>query len=98
MTRFMARRTLVQMEEHDRIESDFDDAGVEMIRGRGEIVEVLGMAAQAVDQQALAQALAAPVVDQDLEAARQLVLAHLKTLQLLPQLQKHLKLSSNHLY
>ncbi len=39
MARFMARRTLVQMEEHDRIETDFDDAGVVMIRGRGVILD-----------------------------------------------------------
>ena len=49
MTRFMARRTLVQMEEHDRIESDFDDAGVEMICGRGEIVDAHSVRVTAPD-------------------------------------------------
>lgn len=39
MQRFMARRTLVQMEEHDRIEGGLEGAGVEIIRGRGEIVD-----------------------------------------------------------
>ena len=39
MQRFMARRTLVQMEEHDRIEGGLEAAGVEIIRGRGEIVD-----------------------------------------------------------
>jgi NAD(P) transhydrogenase len=39
MQRFMARRTLVQMEEHDRIEGSLESAGVEIIRGRGEIVD-----------------------------------------------------------
>jgi NAD(P) transhydrogenase len=36
--RFMARRTLVQMEEHDRIEERLERAGVAIIRGRGELV------------------------------------------------------------
>lgn len=40
MQRFMARRTLVQMEEHDRIEERLDLAGVEILRGRGEIVDM----------------------------------------------------------
>ena len=39
MQRFMARRTLVQMEEHDRIEDGLEAAGVEIIRGRGEMVD-----------------------------------------------------------
>ena len=39
MQRFMARRTLVQMEEHDRIEGGLEAAGVEIIRGRGEILD-----------------------------------------------------------
>ncbi len=39
MQRFMARRTLVQMEEHDRIEGSLEAAGVNIIRGRGEIVD-----------------------------------------------------------
>ncbi|MFM7051209.1 MAG: Si-specific NAD(P)(+) transhydrogenase [Planctomycetota bacterium] len=40
MQRFMARRTLVQMEEHDRIEERLDLSGVEILRGRGEIVDM----------------------------------------------------------
>ncbi len=39
MQRFMARRTLVQMEEHDRIEGGLESAGVEIVRGRGEVVD-----------------------------------------------------------
>lgn len=45
--RFMARKTLVQIEEHDRIEQAIDHAGVEVLRGHGRIggdhvVEVTG--------------------------------------------------------
>ena len=39
MQRFMARRTLVQMEEHDHIEERLEGSGVEIIHGRGEIVD-----------------------------------------------------------
>jgi NAD(P) transhydrogenase len=39
MQRFMARRTLVQMEEHDRIEDGLEAAGVEILRGRGTILD-----------------------------------------------------------
>lgn len=39
MQRFMARRTLVQMEEHDHIEERLEDSRVEIIHGRGEIVD-----------------------------------------------------------
>ncbi|MFM1804556.1 MAG: hypothetical protein RL136_1435 [Planctomycetota bacterium] len=39
MQRFMARRTLVQMEEHDHIEARLEGTGVEIIHGRGEIVD-----------------------------------------------------------
>ena len=39
MQRFMARRTLVQMEEHDRIEDGLEQAGVEILRGRGTILD-----------------------------------------------------------
>ncbi len=39
MQRFMARRTLVQMEEHDHIEQRLEGSGVEIIHGRGEIVD-----------------------------------------------------------
>lgn len=39
MQRFMARRTLVQMEEHDRIEENLDRAGVTILRGRGSFVD-----------------------------------------------------------
>lgn len=39
MQRFMARRTLVQMEEHDRIEDGLDRAGVTILRGRGSFVD-----------------------------------------------------------
>ncbi len=35
---FMARTTLVQMEEHDRIEETLDRAGVEVRHGRGRLV------------------------------------------------------------
>ncbi len=49
MARFMARRTLVQMEEHDRIEADFDDAGVVMIRGRGTIIDASTVEVMAPD-------------------------------------------------
>ena len=39
MQRFMARRTLVQMEEHDHIEERLEESGVEIIHGRGEIID-----------------------------------------------------------
>ena len=44
---FMARTTLVQMEEHDRIEESLDRAGVEVRHGRGRLldqntVEIIG--------------------------------------------------------
>ncbi len=39
MQRFMARRNLVQMEEHDRIEDGLEAAGVEILHGRGVIVD-----------------------------------------------------------
>jgi NAD(P) transhydrogenase len=39
MQRFMARRNLVQMEEHDRIEDGLEDAGVAILHGRGVIVD-----------------------------------------------------------
>ena len=39
MQRFMARRTLVQMEEHDHIEERLEGSGVEIIHGRGAIVD-----------------------------------------------------------
>ncbi|MAJ47119.1 MAG: NAD(P)(+) transhydrogenase [Planctomycetes bacterium TMED75] len=35
--RFLARTTLVQLEEHDRIESDLDRSGVTVLRGRGRL-------------------------------------------------------------
>ena len=35
--RFLARTTLVQLEEHDRIESDLDRSGVTVVRGRGRL-------------------------------------------------------------
>ncbi len=35
--RFLARTTLVQIEEHDRIESDLDHAGVRVIRGEARL-------------------------------------------------------------
>ena len=35
--RFLARTTLVQLEEHDRIESDLDRSGVTVFRGRGRL-------------------------------------------------------------
>lgn len=34
---FLARTTLVQLEEHDRIESDLDRSGVTVLRGRGRL-------------------------------------------------------------
>lgn len=49
MARFMARRTLVQMEEHDRIEAGFDDAGIEMMRGRGAILDAHSVEVTAPD-------------------------------------------------
>ncbi len=39
MQRFMARRTLVQLEEHDHIEERLEEARVDIIHGRGEIVD-----------------------------------------------------------
>ena len=39
MQRFMARRTLVQMEEHDRIEEGLEGASVGIVRGRGEVMD-----------------------------------------------------------
>lgn len=47
LRRFMARKTLVQLEEHDRIERSIDRQGIDVVRGVGRIagpncVEVLG--------------------------------------------------------
>lgn len=39
MSRFMARRHLIEQQEHDRIESSFDMHGIEVFGGKGEIVD-----------------------------------------------------------
>lgn len=38
LARFMARKTLVQIEEHDRIERSIDRHGIDVLRGTGRIV------------------------------------------------------------
>ena len=39
MPRLMARKNLVQIQEHDRIEESFDRQGIEVFRGRGRILD-----------------------------------------------------------
>ena len=47
--RFLARTTLVQLEEHDRIESDLDRSGVTVFRGRGRLDGPGRVAVEAMD-------------------------------------------------
>ena len=47
--RFLARTTLVQLEEHDRIESDLDRSGVTVFRGRGRLAGLGKVTIESVD-------------------------------------------------
>ncbi len=49
MTKFMARRHLAQLEEHDRIEASFDHHGIDVRRGTGRIADEHSVVVSAPD-------------------------------------------------